>query len=114
MGPFIQVPFGRRFGAILGGGLAIVSVNSDFRYEDTVQVAGGPSFTSTGSGSHSDVLVGGYFGGNVYYNFTPAANVFLGYQYQNVGTYEHTVAGKKASIGLDSSVFLTLGVGYSF
>ena len=114
LGPFVQIPVSRRFGVIMSGGLAIVSVNSEFQFRETITAAGVPSMTQSASGSRSDVLVGGYFNSSLYFVLTRSVDLFGSFQYQNVGTYSQIVSGKKATLDLGESIFLTIGAGYSF
>lgn len=35
-------------------------------------------------------------------------------QYQNLGTYQHSFGGRQVEVDLRNSIFVTLGLGYSF
>jgi len=92
----------------------LLSVNSDFKYRETVTLDGLAPKTTHGNGSHSDLLPGGYIGGNFLYALRENLNVFAGAQFQAAGTYSHKENGKAVEMDLGKSVFVNLGVGFSF
>lgn len=114
LGPFVRLPISDRFAVTMSGGLAIVGVNSDFRFQETVSVMGASPFQRADAGTDSDVLVGGFFSGSLAYRMTRATDVFAGFQYQNLGDYTQLVGGRNAVVNLGDSIFVTLGLGYSF
>ena len=114
VGPYLEIPLSERLALSMSGGLALLSVNSDFKYEETVSIAGRPDQVHKGKGSHSDILPGGYFGANLLFALDERFNLSAGAQYQSVGTYTHKEGGKEAQLDLGQSVFLSLGVGFSF
>jgi hypothetical protein len=115
LGPSAEINLGKGFAACVGGGFALVSVNSEFNYQESVSIpsAGTAPFRS-GSGSHCEWLAGGYIGANFCYALSKSVDVTAGVQYQNVGTYKQVVDGKEAAIDLSKSIFVTIGIGYSF
>jgi hypothetical protein len=98
----------------LGGGFAAGWVNGSASWSETAALPGGGSLTSSGSGSDSSFLVGGYLGGQVSYQFTPNWSAVAGVQYQKLGSIEQTMGGRKVSVDFSQTVLITLGVGYSF
>ncbi len=114
LGPYFQFPISEKFSVDLSGGLALASVNTKFKFNETVTTPTTGSFLHSGSGSHSDLLVGGYAAGTVSYAFSKAWSASLGAQYQLLGRSSHKVGGKEAQLDLGNSVFVTVGVGYSF
>ena len=114
VGPYLGIPLNERLALSLSGGLALLSIDSTFRYEETVSIAGLPAQTHKGNGSHSEILAGGYFGANLLFTLDERINLSAGAQYQSSGTYTHREGGKTAQIDLGSAVFLSLGVGFSF
>jgi len=124
VGPYFELPITEKLEVLLSGGLALASVQSKFKFNETVQipsisttVPSGPtqnSVTTSGSGSHSSVLVGGYGAGTFSYSFTKAWSASVGAQYQNVGLFSQRLAGKQAELDLRKSIFVTIGFGYSF
>jgi hypothetical protein len=115
LGPSLSLPVGRRFAFSLSGGLALVSLHSDFEFEESIASSGsGAGLVRRGQSSDSDFLVGGYVSGQISYAFTEAWSVFVGAQYQNVGTYTQTAGDKQVELDLRKSVYVTAGLGYSF
>lgn len=114
LGPYVEIPICPRFGVSLSGGLAVASVNSDFKYQESLSVGGSAAGSHQGSGSHSDILPGGYVGGNLLFALNPSINLSIGAQYQCLGNYTHKENGKAAQLDLGNSVFLTAGIGFSF
>lgn len=128
LGPYLEIPLGKRFSFSFSGGLALVGVHSSFSYDESVTimdpVAGALTERHNASGSHGDVLVGGYLSGSFAYAFCSRASVFVGAQFQSVGTYTHALDNvgsytqlldqKAAKLDLSQSVFLTVGLNYAF
>ena len=114
VGPYIDIPLCSRLAFSLSAGLAIAYVNSDFSFTEAVTIPGVGTESHAAGGSHDDTLVGGYVGGLFSYALSEQFNIFAGAQYQNVGTFHQDVAGKSAALNLGKSVFMTLGLSYSF
>jgi len=115
LGPSFRIPIGDRFSASISGGFALAYVESDFRYNETVGITGVSGYqTQQGRGSHSDWLPGGYVAASLSASLTKALAITAGAQFQDVGQYTHTVSGKQAVLDLRSSIFVTLGLSYSF
>lgn len=112
LGPFLEVPLGENFLLTLNAGLSLAHVNSDFKFNETVAFPG--VVPVAGSGSHNDLLVGGYVAGNVAYKFNEAWSAFGGVQYQDVGKYSHKESARKAVLDLSQTLFVVIGASYSF
>jgi hypothetical protein len=114
LGPYLEIPLSRKISLSLSGGLALAEINSDFRFTETIQ-AGSVVFPSTrGAGSHNEILPGGYLEGTVSCAVTRSASVFAGVQFQNLGHYTHRVNHKEAALDLSNSLFVNLGLSYTF
>ena len=112
LGPYLEIPFGRKWAVTLSGGLALVDVNSDFSFKETVSISG--IAPAADSGSHSDLLVGGYAAGNVSYKLNEVWGLFTGVQFHAVGNYSQRESGRTAVLNLGETVFLVFGASYSF
>lgn len=112
LGPYLELPLGQKWRLTFSGGLALAFVNSDFRFTESVALPNVP--TVSGSGSHNDVLIGGYVSGGVSYKLNPAWDVSCGVQFQKVGNYSHTINGRTATLNLDQAIFVVIGASYSF
>jgi hypothetical protein len=113
-GPYVQIPLGSKVNFNLSAGFALVYVKSDFRYYESASIAGLSSPALTSSSSHEDWLPGGYVSGTFSYKLSDRWGVFTGAQFQDVGKYTQTQAGRQAVLDLRESVFVTLGATFSF
>ena len=115
LGPYLEIPLDQWFRFSLSGGLAVLWVDSDFGFTETVTIPGvGSVVAHSGYGSDSDWLVGGYVGGTLSLAMSQKTRVFAGAQFQDVGTFSQIAGGRKAELDLGKSIFVTLGVSYEF
>jgi hypothetical protein len=115
LGPYLEFPAHPRVNLALSAGLAVAYITSDFNYSETVTIAGiADSQTSAGSGSQSGWCVGGFVSGTVAYEFAHHWAAVAGAQFMDLGQYTHTINNKQAVLDLRQSVFITLGLTYSF
>jgi hypothetical protein len=116
LGPYVEVPLddARKWNVSFSGGLTLAVINSEFRYRESTAIAGAGTFSSSGSGTDSDFMVGGYFGGNISYSFTRSWSAFLGAAYQYLPDYTHKEDGRAARVTFARSVFVNLGFGFAF
>jgi len=118
LGPDVEVPLSRRVSLNFSGGLALVYVNSTFQFNQTVTLAGveaqAQPLPSSGSGSHSAWLPGGYVAGNISVALSEKWALVAGAQFESVGQYTQTVNGKEATLDLSKAIFVTFGLSYSF
>lgn len=114
IGPYVEFPLNRRVALALSGGLALAYVGSDLTFRETITMPQGPAAQMAGSGSHNDLLPGGYVAGNCTVTLSEKFGVFAGAQFQDVGQYTHRQSAQKAVLDLSQSVFVTVGFVYSF
>lgn len=114
VGPYVEIPLTERWALNFRGGLALVAVNSEFTYQETTAITGVGESTSSGHGTHSDLMVGAYAGGSLSGALSDHFGVFAGAQYQNVGEYAQNLNGRKAVLDLRKSIFVTIGLSYSY
>ena len=112
LGPYVEFPLGTNWTVTLSGGLALVDVNSDFSFKETVSVSG--IAPAAGAGSHSDLLFGGYAAANLNYKVNESWGLFTGVQFHAVGDYSHRENGRTAVLKLGETIFLVFGASYSF
>jgi hypothetical protein len=120
LGPYLDMPLNQRLTFSLSAGLVLLQVLSDFKFSETVTLdptivlADLPPEQHRGSGSKDDLLVGGYIAGNFSYAINENWKVFAGAQFQHAGEYSHTQSGKKAFLNLGESIFVPIGMSFSF
>jgi hypothetical protein len=60
------------------------------------------------------MLWGGYLSAKVSWQLSKRWSAEGGVQYQCLGTYEHDFGGQMMQLNLTKSMFITIGLGYSF
>ena len=115
LGPYLQRPLGEHFDLNLVGGLALVLVNSDASWSQTLTVNNLDSdLTLSGHGKDSEMLLGYYVGANVAWHLNKRWDVTAGVQYQDVGTYSKPVGNRQVELDLGQSVFVSVGLSFKF
>ncbi|MBI3879466.1 MAG: hypothetical protein HY301_05310 [Verrucomicrobia bacterium] len=116
VGPYLEIPLttNKHVTLTLSGGLAVGILDGRASWNETVTLAPLGSATSAGHGSHTAVLWGGYAGANVAWQFKERWSLIGGAQFQTLGTYRHNFGGRGVEVDLGESIFVTLGLGYSF
>jgi hypothetical protein len=113
-GPYVEIPLSKRLAFILSGGFALMEVSSDFSYNETGSISGGGSSTHQASGSGNGWLAGGYVAAAFSVALSDAWAFVTGAQFEAVGRYTQTLNGKQATLDLSKSIFVTVGLSYSF
>jgi len=112
LGPYVEMPLGQRGKLSLSGGLSLAYVLSDFQFSETIAT---PGLTSvSGGGNDSGVLVGGYLSGEASYQLAEDWAVFGGVQFQYLDKYAQTEDDRTAVLDMTKSLFVSVGVSYSF
>jgi hypothetical protein len=114
LGPYAEVPLSSRFSLLFSGGLYLAVGDIKFSYKQTVTIDGVGSQVSSGSGSQTDFLYGGYVGGNLQYALTKEMGLFVGAQFQSAGQTVNREQGKQAILDMGQSVIVSIGASYSF
>ena len=112
LGPYIEMPLGQKGKLSLSGGLSLAHVISDYSFTESVALPGVAS--RSGSGDHADLLLGGYVSGEVSYKVGGAWEVVGAVQFQHVGDYSHRENERTAVLDLGKTVFVSVGMNYSF
>jgi hypothetical protein len=113
-GPYFEVPLSKSIAFTLSGGFALMYVNSEFSFSETVTVSGVGSVERHASGTGSGWLPGWYAAGNFSFALSEAWSLVAGAQFQDVGQYTQTLNGRQATLDLSKSIFVTVGLTYSF
>jgi hypothetical protein len=119
-GPYVEVPLSEKFSVIFSGGLALALGQTEFNFREDVSITD-PAYVNvtlpqprSGSGSETDLLVGGYAGASLSYALTRELSVVAGAQFQADGRAMNNQGGKQAVLDLGSSVIVSIGAAYSF
>lgn len=116
LGPYFEVPLNQTFSFSLEGGVAMVYVWSNFRFNEEVATAGGTLLNVKGNSNNRDIEFGGYVGARISAALSDQWSLFAGAQWQDVSDYVHRdrATGESAVLSLSQSVFFTSGISYSF
>jgi hypothetical protein len=112
LGPYVEMPLGQRGRVSLSGGLSLAYILSDFNFNESI--AGSSIGSISGGGSDSDLLVGAYISGEASYQLAQAWELFGAVQFQYLDKYSQTESGHTAVLDMTKSVFVSVGVSYSF
>ena len=113
-GPYVEIPLSQSIAFTLSGGFALVYVNSEFSFNETVTIPGVGSVEHRASGAGDGWLPGVYVAGSFSVALSDSWRLLAGVQFQDVGQYTQTLSGKQASLDLSKSIFVTVGVSYAF
>jgi hypothetical protein len=113
-GPYVEIPLSKNIAFTLSGGFALVYVSSEFSFSETVTIPGVGSVEHHASGSGHEWLPGGYVAGNFSVALSDSWALVAGAQFEDVGRYTQTLSGKQATLDLSKSIFVTVGLSYSF
>jgi hypothetical protein len=114
IGPYVEIPLSKSIAFTLSGGLALVYVDSEFSFDETVTIPGVGSVEHHASGSGNAWQAGGYVAGNFSVALSDSWAFVAGAQFEDVGRYTQTLSGKQATLDLSKSIFVTVGLSYSF
>jgi hypothetical protein len=114
LGPYFEIPLSKSINFTLSGGFALMYVDSEFSYNETVTIPGLKPLPQQASGSATGWLPGGYVAGAFSLALSDAWAFVAGAQFESVGQYTQTLNGKQATLDLSKSIFVTLGLSYSF
>lgn len=114
IGPYIDFPLSAKWMLTLNAGFALAAVKSDFKFNETVSTPDLQAVSRRDSASDSELLPGGYAGANISFQATSATRVFAGAEYQHVGDFTQDAGGKRARLDLGKTVFVKVGVSFSF
>ncbi len=114
LGPYLDFPVDERVELALSGGLALGLLNASASWTETVNMAGSGPLSASGGGHDLGLLWGGYVGANLSWQLSKHWDAEAGAQYQYLGIYRHAFGGSDVELNLTRSIFVTLGISYSF
>jgi hypothetical protein len=89
-------------------------VDSEFSFSETLVTPAAPAVTRSASASDNEFLVGAYVDARVTCAVSESIGIFAGVQYQYLGNSSVSAGGKEAELDLGKSVFVTIGLSFSF
>jgi hypothetical protein len=114
LGPYVEFPLGDKFNLHLSGGLSVGLLNSSASWSEKLILPSAAPQTLSGSGNDFSALFGGYISLEADYQINPSWDVEADVQFQDLGTYDHNFGERGAELDLSQSVYLEVGVSYSF
>jgi hypothetical protein len=114
LGPAVELPLSRKLAVALSGGFALAYAESDFSFSESVMVSGVNSPPNPASGSGNGWLPGFYFAANLSLALSDSWALVGGAQFEDVGHYTQNLNGKQVDLDLSKSIYVTVGVSYSF
>jgi hypothetical protein len=113
LGPYVELPLTQNIDLRLSGGLAVGLLNSSASWSETLTL-NNVKTSASGSGNDFSALCGGYISLDADYQINQRWDVEANVQFQDLGTYSHNYDGREVQLDLSQSVFLEVGVSYSF
>lgn len=119
LGPYVEFPIVKKLSAVVSGGLAVGCLHGEYSYNER-SVVTAPGYTSPvitrsrGQDEDTQALVGGYISATLLYEIDTRWGIFVGGQFQSLGEYSSSTAGRKVEIDLSTTPFVTAGVSCSF
>jgi hypothetical protein len=114
LGPYAEFQLSEKLFLGVSGGLAVGLMNGDLALNQTASFAGAPSISRRASSNDSDVLLGGFIGANLSYQFNERWSAGVGVQFESLGDYTQSAGGSKAKVDLGAAFHVSVGVSYSF
>ena len=114
LGPYIEYPLAKKWSLHLSGGLAVGLLDAEANWKETLSLPNQNPVTASGSGSDLGLLWGYYIGLEAAYQFNKDWGIEAGVQFQDLGTYSHNFGGRVAELDLSQSIFVHVGISYSF
>ena len=114
LGPYAQIALCTNVDLTLSAGLAAGLVCDSASWNETINITGGGTATSIGRGSDTGLLLGGYASAKATWHLSERWSLDGGVQFQSLGVYNHSLGGRKVELDLSKSIFIVVGLGYSF
>jgi len=114
LGPYVEFPVNERLSVHLSAGLAIGLLQSSASWNQTIDISGEGIIALRGSRDSFDILFGPYASAEAAWALNDRWSVHGGLQFQNLGKYNQNLGFRKVELDLSRSLFVVVGVGYSF
>jgi hypothetical protein len=114
LGPYVEFPMSEKWSLHFSGGLALGLLDGSETWQQTLNIPATGTFAASGGGSDLKLLWGFYAGLDAAYQFNQRWGVEGGVQFQDIGDYSHSFSGRTVELDLRNSLFVQVGVTYSF
>ncbi len=113
LGPYVDFPMSEKWSLHLSGGLALGLLDDNDNWAESLNTGTG-TLSAGGQGTDFKMLWGYYISLDAAYQFNKRWGVEGGVQFQDLGQYSHSFSGRTVSLDLSQSLFVQVGVSYSF
>jgi len=113
LGPYLDFPMSEKWSLHLSGGLAVGLLDDNEAWQQSLNTGAG-TFTASGQGADFRTLWGYYVSLDAAYQINKRWGVEGGVQYEDIGQYSHSFSGRTVQLDLSQSLFVQVGVSYSF
>ena len=114
LGPYVDFPLTENLSLHLSAGLALGLLYDQASWQESLTIPGVGTASGSGNGSDFRLLWGGYVSLSANYQFDEHWGIEGGVQFEDLGKYKHSFGGREADLDLSRSVFVQVGVSYSF
>ncbi len=115
LGPYVQLPIGDHLSLSASMGLALGLIESEFSYDNTLEIPNSSArLNQSHRSSDSGILAGWYADLQLLVPVYKALKATVGFQYQSLGSYQHTTDFDRVEMDLGQTHFFTIGLSYSF
>jgi hypothetical protein len=113
LGPYLDFPMSEKWSLHLSGGLALGLLDDNEAWQQTLNTGAG-TLTASGQGTDFKMLWGYYVSLDAAYQINKRWGVEGGVQYEDIGQYSHSFSGRTVQLDLSQSLFVQVGISYSF
>lgn len=85
-----------------------------YRFDESITLASGSSTRNVGRFGSTEITYGGYAGAVVMYDTGSFWEAFIGAHFMSLDSVELASGGRSAKLNMESGVFLTAGINWSF
>jgi len=115
IGPYVELPLSEKLDLRLSGGLSIGLLDANESWQQTLTpLPGGGSATASGGGDAFETLWGYYASVDATWQINHRWAVDGALQFQDLGKFTHSFQGRQVELDLSRSLFVELGISYSF
>jgi hypothetical protein len=114
IGPFAEWNLTPHLSLAASVGLTVAPASVDYEFSETARIAGGGTFVTSGHSSKSDVLFGPYASAMLRYDFTERWGVYMGAQFQNLGSLQQSSGTRTARLDQSATIYATVGATWKF
>ena len=114
LGPYVDFPMSQKWSLHLSGGLVLGLLDDDSAWQESLNIPGTGTLNASGQGSDFKVLWGYYASLDAAYQINKRWGVEGGVQFEDIGKYSHNFGGQGVELDLSRSLFVQVGVSYSF